>query len=45
MSKSIKMKSKTSRKKKKIFRRRKNLGQEFRFLAHSGGWIVPKIIF
>jgi hypothetical protein len=25
--------------------REKNFGQKLKFLAHSGGWIVPKIIF
>jgi hypothetical protein len=37
MLKSVKNQPKTSE--KKFF------GQKSKFLAHSGGWIVPKIIF
>ncbi len=42
MSKSIKTQSKISKKK---FPRKKIFGQKLNFLAHSGGWIVLKIIF
>jgi hypothetical protein len=30
---------------KKLFFRKKFFGQKCNFLAHSGGWIVPKNIF